>query len=105
MQQMINRICLQVKKRLWVTVRWSQRTGAHNAGIIRGDYDVLISTTIIENSIDIPNANTMIINQAQNFGLSSLHQPAAELDVQIRKGVLLFNCSSNDFNNGRCAGS
>jgi len=41
---------------------------------IEGEYDVLISTTIIENGIDIPNANTMIINQAQNFGLSDLHQ-------------------------------
>ena len=39
-----------------------------------GDYDVMISTTIIENGIDIPNANTIIINQAQNFGLSDLHQ-------------------------------
>ena len=39
-----------------------------------GDYDVLIATTIVENGIDIPNANTMIINQAQNFGLSDLHQ-------------------------------
>ncbi len=38
------------------------------------DYDVLISTTIIENGIDIPNANTIIINSAQNFGLSDLHQ-------------------------------
>jgi transcription-repair coupling factor (superfamily II helicase) len=41
---------------------------------IRGDYDVLISTTIIESGLDIPNANTIIINQAQNFGLSDLHQ-------------------------------
>jgi transcription-repair coupling factor (superfamily II helicase) len=39
-----------------------------------GDYDVMISTTIVENGIDIPNANTIIINQAQNFGLSDLHQ-------------------------------
>ena len=38
------------------------------------DYDVLISTTIIESGIDIPNANTIIINGAQNFGLSDLHQ-------------------------------
>ena len=38
------------------------------------DYDVLLSTTIIESGIDIPNANTIIINQAQNFGLSDLHQ-------------------------------
>ena len=41
---------------------------------IRGDYDMLLSTTIIENGLDIPNANTIIINQAQNFGLSDLHQ-------------------------------
>lgn len=39
-----------------------------------GDYDVMIATTIVENGIDIPNANTIIINQAQNFGLSDLHQ-------------------------------
>ena len=38
------------------------------------EYDVLISTTIIESGIDIPNANTIIINQAHNFGLSDLHQ-------------------------------
>ncbi len=39
-----------------------------------GDYDVLVATTIVENGIDVPNANTIIINQAQNFGLSDLHQ-------------------------------
>jgi transcription-repair coupling factor (superfamily II helicase) len=43
-------------------------------GFIHYDYDVLIATSIIENGIDIPNANTIIINQAQNFGLSDLHQ-------------------------------
>ncbi len=41
---------------------------------INGDYDVLVATTIIESGLDIPNANTIIINQAQNFGLSDLHQ-------------------------------
>lgn len=41
---------------------------------INGDYDILLSTTIIENGIDIPNANTMIVNQAHRFGLSDLHQ-------------------------------
>ena len=38
------------------------------------DYDVLLSTTIVENGIDIPNANTIIINDAHRFGLSDLHQ-------------------------------
>ena len=41
---------------------------------IEGDYDVLVSTNIVESGLDIPNANTIIINQAQNFGLSDLHQ-------------------------------
>ena len=39
-----------------------------------GEIDVLVSTTIIENGIDIPNANTIIVDNAQNFGLSDLHQ-------------------------------
>ena len=43
-------------------------------GFIKGDYDMLLCTTIIENGLDIPNANTIIINQAQNIGLSDLHQ-------------------------------
>ena len=41
---------------------------------INGDYDILLSTTIIENGIDIPNANTMIVDRAHRFGLSDLHQ-------------------------------
>jgi len=41
---------------------------------INGEFDVLIATTIIESGLDIPNANTIIINHAENFGLSDLHQ-------------------------------
>lgn len=43
-------------------------------GFISGKFDVLIATTIIESGLDIPNANTIIINDAHNFGLSDLHQ-------------------------------
>ena len=43
-------------------------------GFINGEYDVLVTTTIIESGLDIPNANTIIINHAHNFGLSDLHQ-------------------------------
>ena len=43
-------------------------------GFMNYDYDVLLSTTIVENGIDIPNANTIIINDAHRFGLSDLHQ-------------------------------
>ena len=41
---------------------------------MEGEFDVLVSTTIIESGLDIPNANTIIINNANNFGLSDLHQ-------------------------------
>lgn len=41
---------------------------------INGDFDILIATTIIESGLDIPNTNTILINNAQNFGLSELHQ-------------------------------
>jgi transcription-repair coupling factor (superfamily II helicase) len=43
-------------------------------GFMEGEYDVLVATTIIESGLDISNANTIIINDAQNFGLSDLHQ-------------------------------
>jgi len=52
---------------------------------IEGDYDLLLSTTIIESGLDIPNANTMIINQAQNFGLSDLHQLRGRVGRSNRK--------------------
>ena len=49
------------------------------------DYDVLLSTTIVENGIDIPNANTIIINGAHNFGLSDLHQMRGRVGRSNRK--------------------
>jgi transcription-repair coupling factor (superfamily II helicase) len=52
---------------------------------VDGQYDVLIATTIIESGLDIPNANTIIINQAQNFGLSELHQLRGRVGRSNRK--------------------
>lgn len=52
---------------------------------INYDYDVLLSTTIVENGIDIPNANTIIINDAQRFGLSDLHQMRGRVGRSNRK--------------------
>ena len=52
---------------------------------INYDYDVLLSTTIVENGIDIPNANTIIINGAHNFGLSDLHQMRGRVGRSNRK--------------------
>jgi transcription-repair coupling factor (superfamily II helicase) len=53
---------------------------------IYGEFDVLVATTIIENGIDIPNANTIIINNARNFGLSDLHQLRGRVGRSNRKG-------------------
>lgn len=54
-------------------------------GFINHDYDVLLSTTIVENGIDIPNANTIIINDAHRFGLSDLHQMRGRVGRSNRK--------------------
>lgn len=73
-QGMLNRMIPQVK----TCVAHGQMSGEELEKVmhdfIRGDYDVLLATTIIESGLDIPNANTIIINQAQNYGLSDLHQ-------------------------------
>ena len=54
-------------------------------GFSNYDYDVLLSTTIVENGIDIPNANTIIINSAHKFGLSDLHQMRGRVGRGNRK--------------------
>jgi transcription-repair coupling factor (superfamily II helicase) len=54
-------------------------------GFVNYEYDVLIATSIIENGIDIPNANTIIVNNAQNFGLSDLHQLRGRVGRSNRK--------------------
>jgi transcription-repair coupling factor (superfamily II helicase) len=74
MESIINRVSPMVK----TVVAHGQMDGHKLEEImtdfVDGQYDVLIATTIIESGLDIPNANTIIINQAQNFGLSELHQ-------------------------------
>jgi len=52
---------------------------------IQGDYDVLVATTIIESGLDIPNANTIFIHDAHNFGLSELHQLRGRVGRSNRK--------------------
>ncbi|MDE5551429.1 MAG: DEAD/DEAH box helicase, partial [Bacteroidaceae bacterium] len=54
-------------------------------GFMNHDYDVMLSTTIVENGIDVPNANTIIINSAQNYGLSDLHQMRGRVGRGNRK--------------------
>lgn len=63
----------------------AQKTEKLIMDFIYGEYDVLVATTIIENGIDIPNANTIIIDDAQNFGLSDLHQLRGRVGRSDRK--------------------
>ena len=57
---------------------------------INGDYDVLVSTTIIESGLDVPNANTIFINNANNFGLSDLHQMRGRVGRSNKKAFCYF---------------
>ena len=57
---------------------------------INGKFDVLISTTIIESGLDVPNANTIFINNAQNFGLSDLHQMRGRVGRSNKKAFCYF---------------
>ena len=57
---------------------------------MNGEFDVLIATTIIENGIDVPNANTIFINNANNFGLSDLHQMRGRVGRSNKKAFCYF---------------
>ncbi|MEQ8517750.1 MAG: transcription-repair coupling factor [Cytophagales bacterium] len=57
---------------------------------VEKEYDVLVSTNIIESGLDIPNANTIIINQAHSFGLSDLHQMRGRVGRSNRKAFCYF---------------
>ncbi len=59
---------------------------------IAGDYDVLVSTNIIETGLDIPNANTIIINNAHQFGLSDLHQLRGRVGRSNRRAFCYLFC-------------
>jgi len=57
---------------------------------INGEFDVLVSTTIIENGLDVPNANTIFINNANNFGLADLHQMRGRVGRSNKKAFCYF---------------
>ena len=73
-EAVINKVCPGIK----TVIAHGQMEGNKLENImidfVNGNYDVLVSTSIIESGLDIPNANTIIINNAQHFGLSDLHQ-------------------------------
>jgi len=83
---MLQRLCPGVR----VAIGHGQMDGKELEKImmdfINHEYDVLLATTIIESGIDISNANTIIINDAQNFGLSDLHQLRGRVGRSNKKG-------------------
>ena len=73
-EHLINKICPKVKTVVAHGQMESRKLERTMLGFIKGDYDVLVSTAIIESGLDIPNANTIFIHNAHQFGLSDLHQ-------------------------------
>nr|WP_255702202.1 transcription-repair coupling factor [Flavobacterium sp. WG47] len=61
-------------------------------GFMNGEFDVLVATTIIESGLDVPNANTIFINNANNFGLSDLHQMRGRVGRSNKKAFCYFIC-------------
>lgn len=59
---------------------------------MNGEFDVLVATTIIESGLDVPNANTIFINNAHNFGLSDLHQMRGRVGRSNKKAFCYFIC-------------
>ena len=57
---------------------------------MEGHFDVLVATTIIESGLDVPNANTIFINNANNFGLSDLHQMRGRVGRSNKKAFCYF---------------
>jgi transcription-repair coupling factor (superfamily II helicase) len=57
---------------------------------MRGEHDILLSTTIIENGLDIPNVNTLVVNGAENFGLGQLYQLRGRVGRSFRQSYAYF---------------
>lgn len=97
--QNISEVCAMIKKivpEATIEFAHGQMEGHQLEDImlrfIEGEFDVLVSTSIIESGLDIPNANTIIINQAQNFGLSDLHQMRGRVGRSNRKAFCYLLC-------------
>ena len=74
LQGMVTRLCPKARVAVGHGKMPAEQLERLIMDFIYGEFDVLVSTTIVENGIDIPNANTIIVNNAQHFGLSDLHQ-------------------------------
>ena len=85
LQGMIMRICPKARVAVGHGKMPAEKLERLIMDFIYGEFDVLVATTIIESGIDIPNANTIIINNAHYYGLSDLHQMRGRVGRSNRK--------------------
>ena len=86
LQGMVTRLCPKARVAVGHGKMPAEQLERLIMDFIYGEFDVLVSTTIVENGIDIPNANTIIVDNAQNFGLSDLHQLRGRVGRSNQKG-------------------
>ena len=89
---LIQRLCPDAKVRIGHGQMDGKQLEELMIEFMEGEFDVLVSTTIIENGVDIANANTIIINNAQNFGLSDLHQMRGRVGRSNKKAFCYLIC-------------
>ena len=83
---MITKMCPNLEVRFAHGQMESKKLEKTILDFIQGDFDVLITTTIIENGLDIPNANTIFIDQAHRYGLADMHQLRGRVGRSDRQG-------------------
>ena len=84
-EALVRRLCPQARTAVGHGRMNAQQMEKLMMDFIYGEFDVLIATSIIESGVDVPNANTIIIDNAQNFGLSDLHQLRGRVGRSNRK--------------------
>jgi len=89
---MLKRLCPDVRIVMAHGQMDSKKLETAMLAFISGEYDVLVSTNIIETGLDIPNANTIIINNAHQFGLSDLHQLRGRVGRSNRRAFCYLFC-------------
>jgi transcription-repair coupling factor (superfamily II helicase) len=82
------------------TARWGRELEEVMDAFSRGDVDVLVATTIVENGLDIPAAGTILIDEADHFGLAELHQ----LRGRVGRGSHKPTATCSSIRTSRCAG-
>ncbi len=89
-EEKLKRICPEIKIGVAHAKMSEERLSRVYIDFLNKRYDLLLSTAIIESGIDMPNVNTIIVDEAQNFGLADLHQLRGRVGRSDRQGYCLF---------------